>query len=94
MTVNIKLSVKKIIVLSIIFLIAVSNIILYTLSTTYFEKLVYENIKKHSVENMLKTIEMIQLKLEYQYQISWGILNDSQLKGLLEKSSNVQTATE
>lgn len=83
-----KISIKKIIIINLICLIVISNIIVYILSITYFEKLTYDNVQEHSEENLLKTIEMIQLKLEYQYQMSWSILNNSELQDLLVKSSN------
>jgi hypothetical protein len=83
-----KFKIKNILVFTFIIVVGILTSTIITLSSNFFREVMTNNLIESAQGNLLKSIEMLEIKLQDIYQISYGISNNQRLKDILTQQND------
>jgi Predicted signal transduction protein with a C-terminal ATPase domain len=83
-----RFKIKNILVFTFIIVVGILTSTIITLSSNFFREVMTNNLIESAQGNLLKSIEMLEIKLQDIYQISYGISNNQRLKDILTNQND------
>lgn len=83
-----RFKIKNILVFTFIIVVGILTSAIITLSSNFFREVMTNNLIESAQGNLLKSIEMLEIKLQNIYQISYGISNNQRLKDILTEQND------
>lgn len=83
-----KFKIKNILVVTFIIVVCLLTSTIIIMSSNFFREVMTNNLIESAQGNLVKSIEMLEIKLQDIYQISYGISNNQRLKDILTEQND------
>jgi len=83
-----RFKIKNILVFTFIIVVCILTSTIIMMSSKFFREVMTNNLIESAQGNLIKSIEMLEIKLQDTYQISYGISNNQRLKDILTEQKD------